>query len=160
MRKLDIGNYIKERLDDQYNYYSSAAKKAKNRFQVIRALEIIVAATIPFLSALITEELLDLKVLVGLLGVIVTVLSGMLMLFKYQENWVNFRSTAEDLKAEKFLFMTGSGPYTSGNQEETLVARVEAILSAEQEKWQKYASSDSNQSVNTNTSSDEPVTPA
>lgn len=138
MQEIQTEQYIKERLDGQLEYFSAAASKAKSRYQWIKIAEILVAATIPFLSAMITAQSLYLRIVVGVLGVFVTIFSGMLMLYKYQEDWVNFRATAEALKSEKYLFLSRSGPYKNAAGRSNFVVRIESILGDENRKWQQY----------------------
>lgn len=140
MQRLKIDQYIQERLDDQLNYYSKAASKAKKKYQNLKAAEIAFAALIPFLSALITPERMYIKFLVGALGVFVTLFSGILMLYKYHENWVNYRSTEDALKSEKYLFLAQSGPYKNGASDAEFIEKIESILGNEHQKWQQYTS--------------------
>jgi Protein of unknown function (DUF4231) len=42
---------------------------------------------------------------------VVVVLEGMQQLFQWQTNWVLYRSMAEALNHEKFLFLSSAGPY-------------------------------------------------
>lgn len=69
------------------------------------------------------------------LGAVVAVVSGVLGLFKFQENWVDYRTTSEQLKQEKFLFLTRSEPYNTAQSFQTLVTNVEDILSKQNSKW-------------------------
>jgi hypothetical protein len=140
MQRLKIDQYIQERLDDQLKYYSKAANNAKRKYQNIKVAEIAFAAMIPFLSALITPDRMYVKFIVGVLGVFVTLFSGMLMLYKYHEEWVNYRSTEEALKSEKYLFLAQSGPYKNGANAADFIERIESILGNENQKWQQYAS--------------------
>jgi hypothetical protein len=39
------------------------------------------------------------------LGVLITVLEGLLHLNQYQQNWINYRSTCEALKHEKYIYL-------------------------------------------------------
>ena len=59
-------------------------------------------------------------------------LEGLLHLNQYQENWTNYRTTAESLKHEKFLFLAKAGPYAdAADPRATLAERVEALISQE-----------------------------
>jgi hypothetical protein len=139
MQKITIEQYIQERLDDQFTYYTKAASRSKNRYQKLKALEIGLAALVPFLAALITDHNAEvMKIIVGGIGVGITLTGGMLMLFKYQENWVTYRTTAEALKSEKYLFLTRTGPYKSKGANALFIEKVENILGDEHQKWQNY----------------------
>lgn len=139
MQKITIEQYIQHRLDDQIAYYSKSASRAKKKFQAMKAIEIALAASVPFLSALITEKNAQgMKVIVGLVGVGISLLSGWLLLYKYQENWVTYRTTCESLESERYLFLTRTGPYKSKEASALFIEKVESILGQEQQRWQSY----------------------
>lgn len=139
MKRITIEEYMEDRVNGQYDYLSNAAANAKRKYHILKALEICFAAAIPFLSAMMSpNSSWYMKVIVGFFGVAITFCSGMLMLFKYHENWVNFRGSAEALKSEKFLFLTRSGQYKSRNAEAMFMERIEIILGQENQKWQNY----------------------
>ena len=56
-------------------------------------------------------------------------------LFKYHENWIQYRATSEALKHEKFLFLGGSAPYDGENAFQLLVQHVEGLISKENTNW-------------------------
>ena len=139
MKRITIDEYIEDRVNGQYDYLSNAAANAKRKYHLFKAAEICFAAAIPFLSAMMSPtSSWYMKVIVGFFGVAITFCSGMLMLFKYHENWVNFRGTAEALKSEKFLFLTRTGQYRARNAEGMFMERIEMILGQENQKWQNY----------------------
>ncbi len=70
--------YLKERLDDQIDWYS------QKWFKVLKVIEIIAVATIPFLAGYATDEEPELKVIIGVLGVIIVFVAGFISLNKYQ----------------------------------------------------------------------------
>ena len=45
----------------------------------------------------------------------------------YNNLWVSYRSTAEQLKHEKYLFLTKSGPYRDLGEEEALRCLAERV---------------------------------
>jgi Protein of unknown function (DUF4231) len=140
MQKITIEEYIADRLDGQLEYYSEAAAKAKRRYQGTKFAHIILAAAIPLLSTLITQNNANvMKLVVGLVGVAITILSGMLLLFRYHEIWVECRSTAEALRSEKYLLLTRTGPYSNKGAAAFFIERIESILGAEHTRWQNQA---------------------
>jgi hypothetical protein len=124
---------ILARLDDQLSWYSQKSRAARKAFKRIKLIEIIAAALIPFITG---QQWPYVNYIVGGLGVTITVLEGILHLNQYQENWTNYRNTAESLKHEKFLFLANAGPYASAaNPRVVLAERVEALLSQENSQW-------------------------
>jgi hypothetical protein len=124
---------IMERLEDQIAWYdrnSIANQKIYKRFKVI---EIIAAATIPLLSMLTLPHV---AYVIGGLGVIITVLEGLLHLNQYQQNWIAYRSTCESLKHEKFTYLGKASPYANVADPYALLAeRIESLVSQEHAKW-------------------------
>jgi hypothetical protein len=127
---------VLDRLDKQQAYYSKNATAAKNAFKYIKMIEIVAAAIIPFLSGQITKQWAAVSYVVGALGVLITILEGLLHLNQYQENWTNYRNTSESLKHEKFLYLAKAGPYaTAADPRAMLAERVEALVSQENTQW-------------------------
>jgi len=110
---MDETAYIQERLDDQINWYSQKSKTSQNWFKTLRVIEIIAAATIPFVA-------------------------GFISLSKFQELWIEYRTTSETLKHHKYLFLTKSSPYDSEDAFQALVQTVEALISKENSNWNNY----------------------
>ena len=53
-------------------------------------------------------ENLLIKIIIGIIGVSIALIAGIMNLYKFHENWVSYRTTAEILKHEKYLFLTGA----------------------------------------------------
>lgn len=131
--------YLKERVEDQINWYSKKSAINKKYHLATRTLVMIFAALIPFVAGYLTTENIWLNHYIALLGVLTAVFSGLSVLFKFQEKWSEYRTTSETLKQEKYLFLTKSGPYD--NQEETFkifVKRIEHLISKENTAWSQY----------------------
>jgi hypothetical protein len=104
-------------------------------------MEIIVALFIPFASGYIHDAENDLKIIVGVLGVIVAAIAGLITLIKFQENWIEYRTVAESLKLEKFLFLAKAGPYKNISDPFVMfVERFESLISNSTKKWVNYVS--------------------
>jgi hypothetical protein len=102
-------------------------------FKRIKITEIFSAAIIPLLAA---SRLPRAAVATGVLGVLITVLEGMLQLNQFHENWIRYRSTCESLKHEKYIFLANAPPYSNVENPRPLLAeRVESLVSQEQSKW-------------------------
>ena len=129
----DTSDPIYQRLIDEQNWYSQKSRAARTAFKRIKVSEIVAAAMIPFLTG---QPLPGVTYIVGGLGVLITILEGVLHLNQYQENWTNYRNTAESLKHEKFLFLAHAGPYASATDSRAMLAeRVEALISQENSQW-------------------------
>lgn len=122
-----------QRLMDQQAWYSQKSRSARTTFKRIKVAEIIAAAIIPFLSG---HTWPGSTYVIGGLGVLITILEGLLHLNQYQENWTNYRNTAESLKHEKFLYLAKAGSYAAATDPRAMLAeRVEALISQENSQW-------------------------
>lgn len=135
---MDEEAYIKERLDNQINWYNDKSKRSQNWFKTLRVIEILAAATIPFLAGYVTDTEPKLKIAIGVLGVIIALVTGFISLNKFQEIWTEYRTTSETLKHHKYLFLTRSNPYNTEEAFQTLVQTVEALVSKENSNWNNY----------------------
>lgn len=126
--------YLKNRLDDQITWYDNKSAFNQRRFKLLRIIEIISAALIPLCAGLIDKSACF-AYITGILGVVIAVCSGLISLNKYQENWIEYRSIAEILKREKYLFLAKSHPYTNEDSYKEFVQKIEGILSKENSAW-------------------------
>jgi len=128
---------IFQRLEEQIAWYGSRSRSARRAYKRIKVVEILSAAFIPFLGSLPFEALKPHLVLItGALGVLITILEGVLHLNQYQENWTNYRSTAEALKHEKYVYLGKAAPYADAADPHALLAeRIESLVSQENAKW-------------------------
>ena len=124
---------IMERLEDQIAWYDRNSMTNQRYFKRIKMVEIAAAAIIPFLSALSLQRMMWVT---GGLGVLITVLEGMLHLNQYQQNWIAYRSTCESLKHEKYVYLGKAAPYANSPDPHALLAeRIESLVSQEHAKW-------------------------
>jgi hypothetical protein len=127
---------IYARLEDQIGWYDRKATSAQHTFKRIKIVEILAAALIPFLAAVSFPH--DKLVTAGL-GVLITILEGLLHLNQYQQLWNTYRSTCEGLKHEKFTFLGHAEPYASAADPRALLAeRVESLVSQEHAQWSSF----------------------
>lgn len=133
---MDIKEYLKERVDDQINWYDQKSKSAQKCYKRLQIAEIILASLIPLLSGYMPSYKW-IAFIVGLFGAIIAVIESITKLNKYHENWIQYRSTCEMLRYQKHLYLTGSAPYN--NQNETIdnifVRNIESIISSENNQW-------------------------
>ena len=124
---------ILERLEDQISWYDGKSTSNQRMFKRIKVIEIVAAAVIPLVIGLHIPRS---EWIAASLGVVVTVLEGLLHLNQYQQNWISYRSTCEALKHEKYLYLGNAGPYaTAQNPHSLLAERIESLVSQEHAKW-------------------------
>jgi Protein of unknown function (DUF4231) len=134
---MDPDDYIANRLDDQISWYSRKSQWNKQWLWMLRTAEIFFAGLIPFLANYGADSYS--RSIVGLMGVAVAVIAGAISLFKFHENWIEYRTTAESLKHEKYLFLTSSNVYVGPDAFHLLVERTETLISKENTSWSCHA---------------------
>lgn len=129
--------YIKETLVGQMEWHDRKAAINQRWFKRLRIIVLVISATIPFLSGLIGDQGMEfVPFLIGVSGIVVTVSEGLIILNKYQENWVDYRKIAEALRREKTYYDAAAGLYaTSEDPFQTLVGEVGSILGQEVNSW-------------------------
>lgn len=138
-------DYIAQRIDDQIKWYSSKSRWNKKRYTNIKTLIIVLSVSIPFLTGLIGDDetfAFWLKIAIGVSGILIAVGEGILSLQKYQDNWMEYRQASENLKREKLLYLTKSGPYRGKATLSQLVERIESFTESENKSWFQYIKTD------------------
>ena len=144
--KSDISSeeYLRDRVDDQINYYESAASIAKRKYNWMQSFIIVFGLLVPVIVNLPFEWELNGRTVnvTGLIQLIVTILSlslailtGLLNFKKYGELWLSYRMTEELLKHQKFLFLARSGKYAGTDSFDEFVQTIESLISSEHNKF-------------------------
>jgi hypothetical protein len=123
------------RLEDQLGWYDSKSVYCQRWYKGLKIIQIALAVCIPLASFL---EPTFLKVATSVAGVLIAILEGVQHLNQYSMLWVSYRSTAERLKHEKYLFLSAAGPYKALSDPDrlvTLAERVEEHVSTEHANW-------------------------
>ncbi len=120
-----------ERLEQQIHWYGRHARQSKRWYMRIKLVQVVAAGVIPVLAAA------DLPVWVaGALGALIVVLESVQQLFQFHSNWTHYRSTAEALKHEKYLYIARAGAYAkAANPAALLAERIESRVSQEHAAW-------------------------
>lgn len=122
-----------ERLEDQIAWYARKSQTAHRYFKTLKLAQMITAAMLPLIAVFRVGYPSEVA---AVLGVILVVLEGLQQLYQFQQNWITYRSTSENLKHEKYLYLAASGPYTQTDNPLVLLAdRVESLISREHTKW-------------------------
>jgi hypothetical protein len=122
-----------DRLEDQIKWYDRNSRSAQHIYKRVKMVEILAAAMIPLLAG---HSFPHDKLVIAGLGVLITVLEGVLHLNQYQQLWTTYRSTSEALKHEKYVYLGKAGPYAGASDPHALLAeRVESLVSQEHAQW-------------------------
>lgn len=133
---MEITDYLANRVDPQIKWYSSKSRANQKRFKFFRLTNVILSVSIPFLTGIMDDgNKVFLKFTIGIFGLSIAIFESVLNLYKFQENWIEYRSTAENLKHQKYLFETNSGIYTGADAGRLFVENIEGLISKENSVW-------------------------
>jgi hypothetical protein len=124
-----------KRLEAQLSWYDGRSVRCQGLYKGLKFLQMVLAVSIPVLSHLNPAVA---KWATSIAGALIAVLEGIQHMNQYSTLWVTYRATAERLKHEKFLFLSGAGQYKGLAEQErlTLLAeRVEEHVSTEHANW-------------------------
>ena len=130
-------SYLKDRYDDQINWYDAKAAGNQSTYRRMQWTLIALAAVSPILIELPLEDVAEpLSHLPTLTAAVVAILTAGMKTFKYQENWINYRTTCETLRKEKHFYDADVGDYAGAEDKEALfVERVESLIARENTMW-------------------------
>jgi len=132
MDEREFQKFMKERYEDQLEWYENKAKKNKQIYISLQFILIVFSIVVPIVIVinyiLTTSTVLQWITIV--MSIVVAILVSSLKTFNFQENWVRYRTTAENLKKELIFFRAQTGPYVNTQDIESLfVQRVESLIS-------------------------------
>lgn len=118
------------RLEDQIGWYDGKSGANQRRYKWLKLIEIAIAAVLPVVAAMHSPVWLT-----GSLAAAIVVLEGAQHVFQFQQNWIIYRSTAEALKRERYLYLAQAGEYAGEDRHPRLAERLEILISQEHAKW-------------------------
>ncbi|MFD3619716.1 DUF4231 domain-containing protein [Streptomyces sp. NPDC058676] len=120
-----------DRLQDQLHWFDRKSSLAQRRFKQLKLATLMLAAGLPVTVAASAPNWIP-----ALMGALVAVIEGAQQLFKFQENWINYRSVCENLRREHYLYLARAGHYGDTADIDTLLAEmVERIVGQETTHW-------------------------
>lgn len=136
---MDEQSYIKERLEEQINWYDQKAISFKKYHERINIASIVVSSCgslITILGLIFDYAEPWLTILGSVVGVGVASALAIDKLKNFGNLFMTYRRTCESLKREKFLYQTKSGEYQNNeNAFNLLVERCESIMATENGSW-------------------------
>src|SRR5689334_7237025 len=102
---MSDANIVFERLDDQLNWYDRKSSWNERRFKRLKICTLASSVLIPVSAVFASRYPAPTAGFTAALGGLIALLEGLQQLNQYQQNWITYRSTAEALKHEKFLFL-------------------------------------------------------
>ncbi|MGW1214126.1 DUF4231 domain-containing protein [Streptomyces sp. NPDC002499] len=129
--------YAMKVANGSYDWYRSAAIKARRYFRLTEALQLLLSAAIP-VSAVIAPSNAQVP---AVLGGVVVVITGLRAVFHWQDDYLRFSEAREAVEAERRLYRTGAEPYDDpATRDQVLAAGVTRIEQREMGTWVQLAS--------------------
>ena len=137
----EFKSYIEDRYQDQVKWYDRKAGVNQAIYNRMQWTIIILAAVTPVLVVFVLDNDLPagLNHLPAVTSAAVAILTAAMKTFKYQETWINYRTTCESLRKEKHFLDANLGDYHGGSDDDrraTFVERVDSLISRENTVWQ------------------------
>ena len=135
MEEEEFERYLKERYESQVKWYDKSASQNKQYSQGFQWAAIIISASVPVLVTLMPSSQW-ITIITIILSIVLAIATAALKAFKFEENWISYRTVAETLKKEKYYYDAGSTEYaTTEDKKRLFVERVEALISSENTLW-------------------------
>jgi hypothetical protein len=123
--------YLKDRYEDQIDWYDKKSIWNQKMYRRFQWAVVVLSAITP---ALVAIELT--RWVAVFVSALVAIGTTALKTFKYQENWINYRTTCETLRKEIHFYTARVGDYKDVEDRENLfVERAESLISRENTMW-------------------------
>ncbi len=120
--------YMQQRWQTQRDYYSKQSARNKRWHQSLQLFIALGAIAVPIILNIPEIP----KQIPTILSGLVAGAAALENVFRFGDNWRNFRQTLEVLKRERALFEAKAGPYRESEDAFTIfVERVESLISEE-----------------------------
>lgn len=133
MEQKFFNEYLEKRYIPEMEWYDTKAIRNKKYYLRFQWSAIIISPLVPIFVAFFPEEI---KWVTATIAAILAIITAALKTFKFQENWLNYRTIAESLKKEEHFYKADLNEYGDSSDKEALfVERVEALISKENSVW-------------------------
>lgn len=128
---MNLESYLTERVDSQVEKFDQQARRNQRIYSVLRMTTITCNVLTALAIALTLAAPARFKLYMGMgalvLSMIVLATHQIQEFYKFGAKWEKFRTVAEQIKSEKFLFLNDAGTYRAGDTESKKRAFIESI---------------------------------
>ncbi len=138
MNDNEFETYLKDRYENQRQWYENKARFNKNWNTTLQLTLIALTSMTPLLIIIdiIFQEFPILRVLSVITSILIAFIAPTIRFLKFQEKWVNYRSVAELLKKEQYYFKANINEYGKAQDKQKLfVERIENLISQAHTSW-------------------------
>jgi len=138
MDEKEFEAYLNERYYPEIKWYDKKSIRNQKLYRCFQWAVILLSAITPVLVAIVAIEPEAKKTgwYAVAISALVAIGTTVLKTFKYQENWINYRTTCETLKKEIHFYKAGIYEYKDAEDPEGLfVERIESLISRENTMW-------------------------
>ena len=128
---MNLESYMTERVDSQVENFDQHARRNQRIYSLLRMTTISCNVLTALAIALTLAAPARYRIYVGLaalvLSMIVLATHQIQEFYKFGAKWEKFRSVAEQIKSEKFLFLNDAGTYRAGDTDSKKRAFIESV---------------------------------
>ncbi len=138
MDKKRFQKYLQERYYIEIKWYDSKSLWNHSVYKWFQGMLIILSTITPvlILLSIMFPVYSILRASPVITAVAVAIITASLKTFKFQENWINYRTICETLKKEIHFYEAKIDVYADNDDNEALfVERVESLISRENTLW-------------------------
>jgi len=140
MDKNTFQKYLKDRYYAQIDWYDRKSTANQSAYKKLQFSLIALSSLTPVFILIdkleITKGMPWLFWLPATTSILVAILASTIKAFRFQENWINYRTTCETLRKEIYLYQAKVGEYKSiSARDELFVERSESLISRENTLW-------------------------
>lgn len=136
---MNFDDFYKNRYKNQLDWLNDKSAHYKRLYCWGQSIVIVCSASVPFL---IKSGWNFSDTIAAIVSLVAAIVGGMLVAFAPFKLWQQYRTTAEALVSEYWMFKCGLDKYgDADNAEKMFAENVQAILKAEHVNWAKLQSS-------------------
>ena len=132
---MNLDSYITDRVDNQVEYFDQHARRNQRIYSFLRMTTIACNVLTALAIALTFAAPGRYKAYVGLGALVLTMIvlaaHQIQEFYKFGAKWERFRTVADQIRTEKYLFLNDAGAYCAGDtdsKKRTFVERIEDII--------------------------------
>lgn len=134
MSKMDIAKYIDQRVKEQISYYDNRTIKYKRLHFILIFGSSALSSICPlmvFLGSQFSQLQTFFSILAAIMSATVAIMLTLDKFGKYQELYIQFRRTGENLKQQLYLYKLSTSEYSNENRDSLFVQTCENIINSE-----------------------------